>query len=953
LNIQLFEHNQTAYNSAVSILTEQGKAAIVHPTGTGKSFIGFKLCEDNPNKTICWLSPSRYIYQTQIENLKEVSNGYEPENVKFYTYAKLMLLSDEELEDIQPDYIILDEFHRCGAEYWGNGVQKLLYMYADTPILGLSATAIRYLDNQRNMTEELFDGNIASEMTLGEAIVRGILQPPKYVLSIFSYQKDLEKYEKRVANTNNIRIRDTATAYLEALRRALDKADKLDVLFEKHMTEKTGKYIVFCANRDHMQDMIELADEWFAKVDSEFHIYKAYSNDPETSKAFADFKADTSNHLKLLYCIDMLNEGVHVDDISGVILLRPTVSPIIFKQQIGRALSASKHSSPVIFDIVNNIENLYSIDSVKEEMEIAVRYFREYDRDSDIVNDTFEVNDDIRDCIELFNSLEDTLTVSWETMFAEAKRYYEQYGNLIVPTSFITENGNRLGQWLVTQRKNYNNGKKALSESRIQRLESIGMCWLVADERYWNEAYEICRQHYEKYHSLEDKSELSPKIKHWILRQRAKYNSGELDADKIEKLTAIGMIWNLDEIWDRNYEHARKYYEEHGNLDIQAAYVTEDGFSLGRWYRTIRKAYLEGRLDDDRKKRLVAIGFEKESVLTRSWMQKYILVKKYYEDNGNLNIKTTYIAEDGTKLGVWISTQREKYNKQLLDKEQIELLEKIGMVWNKDDSRWNVGYEHAKKYAESVGDINSVSEKYLIDDFKLCVWMRTQRERYRKGKLSPDRVKKLEAIGVIWNVFGNSWEQSYLYARDYFIDEGNLNVPHSYICKDGFRLGQWISSIRNRYRNQKLTSEQIQQMESIGMIWNVLESKKELELKYAKTYFTEFGNLDIPNDYICADGYRLGAWLRIIRMSYRNGSLSDDYIHELERMGIIWNPKQKSWENGCYHLKMYYQEYGNGNVPLSYICEDGYKLGQWLRGQRRANLTDERKTVLNSMGVDL
>lgn len=229
--INLFEHNKIAYNTAVTMLAERGKTAVIHPTGTGKSFIGFKLCEDNPDKIICWLSPSRYIYQTQLENLEETSGGYQPENIKFFTYVKLMLMSDEELAEIQPNYIILDEFHRCGAELWGRGVQQLLKLYPEASILGLSATAIRYLDNQRNMTDELFDGNIASEMTLGEAIVRGILNPPKYILSVFSYQKDLEKYEKRIKSAKNKAARDAATAYLEALRRALDKAEKLDVLF--------------------------------------------------------------------------------------------------------------------------------------------------------------------------------------------------------------------------------------------------------------------------------------------------------------------------------------------------------------------------------------------------------------------------------------------------------------------------------------------------------------------------------------------------------------------------------------------------------------------------------------------------------------------------------------------------------------------------------------------------
>lgn len=184
--ISLFSHNQKAYDSAVAMLAETGKACVIHPTGTGKSFIGLKLCEDHADERVCWLSPSEYIFKTQCENLL-ATGAEQPENITFHTYAKLMLMTDPELAAVKPDYIILDEFHRCGAEQWGAGVQRLLAMYPDAPILGLSATNIRYLDNQRDMADELFDGNIASEMTLGEAIVRGILNAPTYILSVFSY----------------------------------------------------------------------------------------------------------------------------------------------------------------------------------------------------------------------------------------------------------------------------------------------------------------------------------------------------------------------------------------------------------------------------------------------------------------------------------------------------------------------------------------------------------------------------------------------------------------------------------------------------------------------------------------------------------------------------------------------------------------------------------------------
>ena len=265
--MKLFEHNKAAYEAASQMLPVTGKACIIHPTGTGKSFIGFKFCEDNPDKTICWLSPSEYIFKTQLENLRTASDGYEPKNIKFYTYAKLMLMEPEEIANIAPDLIVVDEFHRVGAAEWGAGFDRLINSYPNVPILGLSATAIRYLDNNRNMADEIFDGNIASEITLGEAIVRGILKAPKYILSVFSYQNQFDQMQSRVKRAKSMAVRDEAESYLDALRRALEKADGLDIIFEKHMADKSGKYLVFCANYEHMQEMVSKTPDFFGKID--------------------------------------------------------------------------------------------------------------------------------------------------------------------------------------------------------------------------------------------------------------------------------------------------------------------------------------------------------------------------------------------------------------------------------------------------------------------------------------------------------------------------------------------------------------------------------------------------------------------------------------------------------------------------------------------------------------
>lgn len=365
--LRLFEHNEKAYRAAVRMMEQYGKAAIVHPTGTGKSYIAFKLIEDNPEKVVIWLSPSKYIFKTQLESLKRNDPDFPLANIHFYTYAKLMCCTQAQLDEIaaqKPAYIIFDEFHRAGAGCWGESTVALLKLCPDAKFLGLTATNIRYLDNNRDIAEELFDSRVASNMTLGEAVVMGILPAPKYVTMVYQYQKALAKYQARVDNLRTPGIQDVNQKYLDALRRALEQADGLD-------------------------------------------------------KVFADFKTDTGDRLKLLFCIDMLNEGVHVEGISGVILFRPTISPIIYKQQIAR------------------------LDS------IGMVWGNRNDR-------------------------------QWNQGYQEAKRYFEAHGDLRVPVNYVSPEGYALGKWVKRQRYTRQNPEKscgALTEERMERLDAIGMIW--------------------------------------------------------------------------------------------------------------------------------------------------------------------------------------------------------------------------------------------------------------------------------------------------------------------------------------------------------------------------------------------------------------------------------------------------------------------------------------------
>ncbi len=613
--IKLFEHNETAYISAIRMLTETGKAAVIHPTGTGKSFIAFKLCYDNADKKICWLSPGEYIFKTQCENLAAAGSAV-PRNIAFFTYAKLMLMTDAELEEIKPDYIILDEFHRCGAEMWGQGVKRLFNLYSDTPILGLTATNIRYLDNRRDM------------------------------------------------------------------------ADELDKVFAKHMPKRDGKYIVFCASFDHMNEMADKAKEWFAKVDSEPHIYKAYSNDPAASKAFSAFKADVSKHLKLLYSIDMLNEGIHVDGIEGVILLRPTVSPIIYKQQIRRALSAGKKSNPVIFDIVLNIENLYSIGAVEEEMQIATAYYRSLGEESSIVNDSFSIYDEVKDCRELFSRLNDVLTVSWQTMFEQAKKYYSENGDLEVPARFITNDGYSLGHWIYNQRavrKGQQTGN--LSEEQIEKLNSIGMRWDLYTDYSWEKNFNAAKNYYEKNGHLDVPSRFVTRdglpLGAWLSSLRTWKSSGihpkYLSAERKKQLESIGMIWSkLDYYWEQNFSEALRYYRKNGDLLVPSNFVTDNGVRLGSWIFRQRKLHsgsCKGTpLTAEQTARLNSIGMVWEP--EDPWLMSFNLVKGYYKEHGNINISQSTVV-NGVWLGKWIAEQKKRLKSGKHSDKQREYLNNL------------------------------------------------------------------------------------------------------------------------------------------------------------------------------------------------------------------------------------------------------------------------------------
>ncbi len=219
--------------------------------------------------------------------------------------------------------------------------------------------------------------------------------------------------------------------------------------------------------------------------------------------------------------------------------------------------------------------------------------------------------------------------------------------------------------------------------------------------------------------------------------------------------------------WDEMYLQAKLYYQEIGNLLVPAKYVTSDGIKLGYWIGHQRKDYKTNCLSNDKISLLEEIGMI-WSVYDVNWYENYELARQYYIQNGDLLIPLLYTTNRGEKLGSWIGLQRKQYKGGKLSKDKIELLEKIGMTWSIYDVQWNEYYELAAEYYRKHDNLLVPLRYKTIDDKKLGSWISHQRISFKSGKLSEDRIKMLEQIGMAWDGMSATWDSMYKLAKQYY-----------------------------------------------------------------------------------------------------------------------------------------------------------------------------------------
>ena len=159
-----------------------------------------------------------------------------------------------------------------------------------------------------------------------------------------------------------------------------------------------------------------------------------------------------------------------------------------------------------------------------------------------------------------------------------------------------------------------------------------------------------------------------------------------------------------------------------------------------------------------------------------------------------------------------------------------------------------------------------------------------------------------------------------------------------YKTDDGYRLGHWVDN--QRKTKDTMDPDRRQRLEALpGWSWDVCSDQWEEGFSHLKQFSEREGHCRVPTSYKTDDGYPLGQWVMPFRDRTKN-TMDADRRQRLEALpGWSWDALSDKWEEGFSQLKQFSDREGHCRVARGYKTDDGYPLGQWVRGRRQAMIT--------------
>lgn len=905
--------NEAAFQKAVQSLETLNRAAVFHPTGTGKSCIAWKVVEAHPQTTFFWLVAGAQRLALRQAELTRYNGGTLPGNVRFCDCEKLAAATPEQwvrLGEQKPGCIVLDCYHELSAVCWAQSVQKLLRMCPQAKVLGLG------VPNGAPVcaaAQELFADCIVSHMTVAEAMAAGTMPVPSaYAALLWPQEEELATLRARIKNLCMPKGDTSLRVQYEELSWSLRQVENLTVLLPRLLSDTSGHYLVLFESAAYQEKLGAELEQLLRTVDPAVRFYAADHACFADSAAVETFLSDTAPGPKVLLCVNAPGVQQPLEGLAGVILVRQSSLMSTFKQMLCRALVAAGSRSVPVFDLVAQFEGLGNGRTLQRDCTEAMTR-------AGSKTPGFRQERPMQQTYRLYGKLRREMEARWEVLCQAAADAAAKEGTLELPRSYTIHSGVPVGKWLELQRQVQAGQRPGrLTAEQAAKLEKLGIRWNHRLEAAWEKGFASAQKYRTEHGDLlvpvryRDKNDFA--LGEWIVYNRQRYLGGNLTQNRIERLEAIGMVWSTsNDLWEQNYAAATQYYLEHGDLEVPIKYETPSGFGLGVWLGAQRAAHKAGELPQEQVERLDALGMDWTNRNDRKWMSLYDVAAAYYHEHGNLNVPSEYVTPDGVLLGKWVARQRYAYlnpdrSSARVTPERKALLDKLGMVWEKYDP-WQERYDLALAYKTEHGDLEIPSVYKTADGVWLGSWVSRQRQALNSGSsaLSSERRKLLRTLfkgerrpsdpaadhGTVREA---NWERNFRSAARYARKYKHLLVPASYVDSDGVRLGVWISNLRaarkNRPDSYQVTLAHIKKLNSIGMVWDARDAKWGTAYQQAKAYYKAHGNLHAAANYKSDEtGFCLGDWLRRMREwdTTRDPKLTPERRAMLDKIGMEWS----------------------------------------------------------------
>lgn len=675
-------------------------------------------------------------------------------------------------------------------------------------------------------------GPFVHTLSFAEAARRGIICDYKVVISVVTsgmVNDHLLQHGKVIVDGDTVKARQVALQI--ALQKAVEKYG-VSRIFTFHgsvaaarsFTSEDGEGI-----RNHLPDFTTL------------HV----SGEMPTSRREDQMKVFRQTRKAVMSNARCLTEGVDVPAVDMVAFISPRKSKVDIVQATGRAMRKSDETGkqfgyvmvPLFVEQAANesIEEALQrtgfsdiwdlLGAMKEQDDVLTDIIRQMREDKGRTggydesrfNERVEVLgpsvplDTIRESITA--ECLDYLGVSWDERFGELLGYKEKHGSSNVPLSY----DNNLGSWVSDQRKLNNKGM--LLVSRKLRLLEINFEWDPFADR-WNEGFHSLKKFVEqKGHANVPKAckmEDGYLLGQWVGVQRNRKE--QLNRERKAQLEVLpGWTWDaVAEWWDDGFRHLNEFVTRYKHSNVPTNYRTDNGYRLGSWVATQRKRRAD--VAPERKARLEALRGWVWDAVTERWEKGFYYLQVFATENGVANPPTEYMTSDGFGLGSWVGHQRRKKD-QMTPERKMRLEALPGWIWDARVARWEQGFRHLENFAANDSLMNLPTEYLTTDGFRLGGWVSEQRKR--KNLLSLERITRLEALpGWVWDVLAEQWELGFRHLTEFANREGHCKVHKGYKTTDGYPLGAWVTTQRNKI--DVMSIERKTRLETLsGWLWRV------------------------------------------------------------------------------------------------------------------------------------